>query len=94
MTQTYWQIGKRIVEQEQDGNSRAIYGKALIKNLSIELTKEFGSGYSVRNLENMRRFYIAFPKSETVSAKFKLSWSHYIFLTRLSNLDERNFYEK
>jgi predicted nuclease of restriction endonuclease-like (RecB) superfamily len=93
MTQAYWQIGKRIVEQEQDGNNRAIYGKALLKNLSIELTKEFGKGYSVDNLENMRRFYITFPKSETASRKFKLSWSHYIFLSRITNKDERDFYE-
>ena len=93
MTQTYWQIGKRIVEQEQDGNSRAIYGKALLKNLSIELTKEFGKGYSEDNLKNMRLFYKAFSKSETLSHKFKLSWSHYIFLSRISNKDERDFYE-
>ena len=93
MTQTYWQIGKRIVEQEQDGNSRAEYGKALLKNLSIELTKEFGKGYSEDNLKNMRLFYKAFSKSETLSHKFKLSWSHYIFLSRMTNKDERDFYE-
>lgn len=93
MTQTYWQIGKRIVEEEQGGESRAEYGKALIKNLSIELTRDFGKGFSVRNLEQMRKFYLAFSKSQTLSTKFKLSWSHYIFLTRISNIDERNFYE-
>ncbi|MEA1956523.1 MAG: PDDEXK nuclease domain-containing protein, partial [Campylobacterota bacterium] len=93
MTQTYWQIGKRIVEEEQGGETRAKYGKALLKNLSIELTKEFGKGFSQDNLEKMRKFYLSFPKSETVSRKFKLSWSHYIFLTRISNVDERSFYE-
>ncbi len=93
MTQTYWQIGKRIVEEEQEGEGRAKYGKALLKNLSVELTQEFGKGYSVDNLENMRKFYIAFSKSETVSRKFKLSWSHYIFLSRVSNQEERRFYE-
>ncbi len=93
MTQTYWEIGKRIVEEEQGGEHRATYGKALIKNLSIELKKEFGKGFSSRNIENMRRFYLAFSKSETASAKFTLSYSHYIFLTRITNLDERNFYE-
>lgn len=93
MTQTYWQIGKRIVEEEQEGEGRAKYGKALLKNLSVELTQEFGKGYSVDNLENMRKFYIAFSKSETASRKFKLSWSHYIFLSRVSNSNERDFYE-
>lgn len=93
MTQTYWQIGKKIVEVEQGGESRAEYGKKLIKNLSDELTKEFGKGFSEDNLKNMRRFYLAFSKSETVSSQFKLSWSHYVFLTRIANVDERNFYE-
>ncbi len=93
MTHTYWQIGKRIVEEEQGGEKRAKYGKELLKNLSIELTKEFGKGFSVDNLEKMRRFYLAFSKSETVSRKFNLSWSHYVFLTKISNENERNFYE-
>ncbi len=93
MTQTYFQIGKRIVEEEQGGETRAEYGKSLLKLLSVQLSNEFGKGFSVDNLENMRRFYLAFQKSETVSRKFKLSWSHYIFLTRIENIDERNFYE-
>lgn len=93
MTQTYFQIGKRIVEEEQGGVSRAEYGKSLLKLLSVQLINEFGKGFSVDNLENMRRFYIAFQKSETVSRKFELSWSHYIFLTRIENINERNFYE-
>ena len=93
MTQTYFQIGKRIVEEEQGGETRAEYGKSLLKLLSVQLNNEFGKGFSVDNLENMRRFYIAFQKSETVSRKFELSWSHYIFLTRIENINERNFYE-
>lgn len=93
MTRTYWQIGKRIVEEEQEGKTRAGYGKELLINLSKELSLEFGDGFSVRNLENMRKFYVCFQKTQTVSAKFKLSWSHYIFLTRITNEDERNFYE-
>lgn len=93
MTQTYFQIGKRIVEEEQNGELRAEYGKKLIKNLSLELNKEFGDGFSIDNLKNMRRFYLCFQKSETVSHQFKLSWSHYIFLTRIENINERNFYE-
>ncbi|MCT7579293.1 PDDEXK nuclease domain-containing protein [Aliarcobacter butzleri] len=93
MTQTYFQIGKRIVEEEQGGEIRAEYGKSLLKLLSVQLINEFGKGFSVDNLENMRRFYLAFQKSETVSRKFELSWSHYILLTRIENIDERNFYE-
>ena len=93
MTETYFQIGKRIVEEEQGGETRAEYGKSLLKLLSVQLINEFGKGFSVDNLENMRRFYLAFQKSETVSRKFELSWSHYIFLTRIENINERNFYE-
>ena len=93
MTQTYFEIGKRIVQEEQNGEKRAKYGKELLKNLSQELTKEFGKGFSVDNLENMRRFYLVYSKSETVSRKFQLSWSHYIFLSRISNELEREFYE-
>lgn len=93
MTQTYFEIGKKIVEEEQEGKARAEYGKALLESLSVELTKEFGRGYSVDNLENMRKFYLTFSKSETHSRKFTLSWSHYVFLARISNIDERDFYE-
>ncbi|MFB1032555.1 MAG: PDDEXK nuclease domain-containing protein [Aliarcobacter cryaerophilus] len=93
MTQTYFQIGKRIVEEEQGGETRAEYGSALLKNLSSELIKEFGKGYSEQNLKNMRQFYSIYQKRQTVSSEFKLSWSHYIFLTRIENINERNFYE-
>ena len=70
MTQTYCEIGKKIVQEEQGGATRAEYGQRLIENLSVELTSEFGSGFSVRNLMNMRRFYVSYEKSQTVSAKF------------------------
>ena len=97
MTQTYWQIGQHIVEVEQAGHDKAKYGQQLIKTLSDALNAEFGKGFSVDNLENMRRFYLAFPpthdKSETVSRKFSLSWSHYIFLSRIDQIAERHFYE-
>lgn len=93
MTQTYWEIGRRIVEEEQGGAIRAEYGKGLIKYLSLELTIEFGKGFSVDNLENMRKFYIAFSNSERASRNFTLSYSHYIFLSRMTNENERNFYE-
>jgi predicted nuclease of restriction endonuclease-like (RecB) superfamily len=93
MTQTYFEIGKKIVQEEQKGEKRAKYGKYILKNLSKELTKEFGRGYSIDNLENMRKFYLAYSKSETVSRKFQLSYSHYIFLSKIKNEQERNFYE-
>ncbi len=69
---TYFLIGKRIVEEEQNGNERAEYGKELLKNLSKNLIKEFGKGFSVRNLEQMRKFYITYSISQTVSVEFKL----------------------
>jgi len=74
MVEAYWNIGKTIVEQEQNGEDRAKYGKAIIKELSTRLTKDFGKGYSVTNLKLMRQFYIIFPKSHTLSDL--LSWSY------------------
>ena len=93
MTKTYFLIGKRIVEEEQNGNERATYGKNLIKNLSKKLTNEFGKGFSERNIEQMRKFYKTYSISQTVSDQFKLSWSHYLILMRMENIEERNFYE-
>lgn len=93
MTKTYFLIGKRIVEEEQDGNKRAEYGKKLMKTLSEKLTKEFGRGFSQRNLEQMRTFYLRYSISQTVSAEFKLSWSHYLILMRMEDIDTRKFYE-
>ena len=93
MTKTYFLIGKRIVEEEQNGNERAEYGEKLIKNLSKRLTEEFGKGFSVTNLKQMKSFYIAYRKGQTLSDQFKLSWSHYLILMRMENIEERNFYE-
>ena len=93
MTKTYFLIGKRIVEEEQNGNERAEYGEKLIKNLSKKLTEKFGKGFSKRNLWQMKQFYLAYSKVQTVSAQFKLSWSHYLILMRMENIEERNFYE-
>ncbi len=93
MTKTYFLIGKRIVEEEQNGNERAEYGKSLIKNLSLELTKEFGKGFSETNLKQMKTFYMAYRNSQTMSDLFNLSWSHYLILMRMDNIAERNFYE-
>jgi predicted nuclease of restriction endonuclease-like (RecB) superfamily len=121
---TYFEIGRLIIESEQGGKIRAEYAKQVLENLSAKLTAEFGKGFSIRNLEQMRKFYSLFchkiPQTvsaeslkrrtgkriripQTVSAEFKsgvsyadlfpLSWSHYVFLCRISNKDERSFYE-
>lgn len=74
MVLTYWQVGQLIVEDEQQGESRAAYGKQVLKSLAKTLTSEFGKGFDLTNLRNMRRFYLAFPIRETVS--LELSWSH------------------
>ncbi|MCI6151971.1 MAG: PDDEXK nuclease domain-containing protein [Fusobacterium perfoetens] len=93
MTTTYFLIGKRIVEEEQGGVERAEYGENLIIKLSERLTKEYGKGFSKRNLWQMKKFYLSYQKVQTVSAEFKLSYSHYLTLMRITNIEERNFYE-
>lgn len=102
MTATYWEIGRRIVEYEQVGRKRAAYGTALLRQLSVDLTTRFGRGFSERNLEQMRLFYLGWPISQTVSAKsgerrlgsrFPLPWSHYVRLLSVENLAARIFYE-
>lgn len=96
LTTTYWNVGRLIVEFEQGGKARAEYGKGVLKNLSQELEREFGKGFSVQNLERMRNFYTDYSKSSTVSGKspeFKLSWSHYVRLMELDDKDARTFYE-
>ncbi|MGP4930978.1 PDDEXK nuclease domain-containing protein [Pseudoalteromonas nigrifaciens] len=90
MVSAYWQIGRLIVEQEQQGATRAEYGKTQLALLSTQLTAQFGKGYSSRNLRNMRSFYLAFSKWQTVSAK--LSWSHYSTLIRIENENARLWY--
>lgn len=106
MVMTYFEIGRMIVEEEQQGKKRAVYAEETLKKLSIDLIKEFGKGFSERNLENMRRFYLLYSSkiSQTVFAKsktvlqipteiFLLSWSHYLLLMRIENEEERSFYE-
>ena len=132
---TNYHIGKMIVEDEQQGSERAKYAEKILGNLSKKLTKEFGKGYTKRNLELMRKFYITFSKTKSLISQsektkssiaqsevteflihqseiseqkresqtkplimqfgelFKLSWTHYIFLMKIENEDERNFYE-
>ena len=79
----YWNIGKVIFEEEQQGKERAEYGQYLIKYLSQQLQPEFGSGFSVRQLNLFRQFYRFFPIAQTVSAQ--LAWSHYTLLLRIEN---------
>ena len=129
MVFTYFEIGRIIVEEEQNGKERAEYGKKVLKGLSEQLTKEFGKGFSLRNLEQIRQFYLTYSKSDTLlrifniqktqslSAElelqktqsvtgelenskvqtlisfFKLSWTHYVFLMRIDDENERSFYE-
>ena len=92
LLQTYWEIGKRIVTNEQNYSERAEYGRALLKGLSKMLTKEFGRGFSVSNLQFMRRFYQEYEIQQTLSVK--LSWSHYCELLSISDKNKRSFYEK
>lgn len=72
LIQTYWEIGRIIVEEEQGNSDRAEYGKQLVTDLSKRLTKEYGKGFSKSNLFNMRNFYLSFPIFQTLSGK--LSW--------------------
>ena len=90
MVEAYWNIGKQIVEQEQNGEDRAKYGKYIIKELSTRLTKDFGKGYSVQNLWNMRQFYLTFPILSTLCRE--LSWSHYKLIMRVENIKAREYY--
>lgn len=92
ITETYWQIGKYIVETEQDGKIKAAYGKKLLTTLSHELTLRLGKGYSRPNLNNMRKFYLKYPNCQMVSDK--LSWSHICELIKLDDDLERSFYER
>ena len=89
---TYWNIGRIIVEYEQQSQLRAEYGKQTLKELSKELTREFGKGFSVSNIQFMRRFYQSYPIQQTASVK--LSWSHYCELLTISDESKRSFYEK
>jgi predicted nuclease of restriction endonuclease-like (RecB) superfamily len=90
LLETYWQIGKLIVEDEQLGKAKAQYGKATIKRLSQALTLEFGKGYDESNLRNIRSFYIAFPIRDAL--RHELSWTHYRLLSRLDSGEKRAYY--
>mgnify|MGYP005795259489 FL=1 len=92
MLTTYWNIGRIIVEYEQQNQLRAEYGKQTLRELSKELTREFGKGFSVSNIQFMRRFYQSYSIQQTVSVK--LSWSHYCELLSITDENKRSFYEK
>ncbi|QNF32256.1 DUF1016 domain-containing protein [Adhaeribacter swui] len=96
MVQTYWQIGKRIVEKEQQGQSRAGYGDYLITNLSRHLSNSFGKGFSEANLKNIRQFYITFPHFEQLDTHrvANLSWTNIRLIMRLPDAKERDYYLK
>ena len=83
MLNMYWEVGKQIVEDEQQGKAKAIYGKATLKNLSKALTLEFGSGFDESNLRNMRQFFLAFPIRDAL--RHELSWTHYRIISRVLN---------
>jgi predicted nuclease of restriction endonuclease-like (RecB) superfamily len=89
---TYWQIGRHIVEFEQGGAKRARYGSDLLPKLSKDLSILHGKGFSLSNIKRMRQFYIAYPKGATVS--HLLGWSHYVELLKLENHLERSFYQQ
>ena len=90
MVEAYWNIGKKIVEVEQNGETKAKYGSKLISELSKQLTVDFGSGFSARNIRNMRQLYNCFPIWQTVSAK--LSWSHYLLILKIENEKAKDYY--
>lgn len=92
LLKAYWNIGRIVCEYEQSTPERADYGKQTMKNLSKELTREFGKGFSVSNLQFMRRFYLTYSIQQTVSVK--LGWSHYCELLTITDSDKRSFYEK
>jgi DUF1016 N-terminal domain len=98
MVYSYYEIGRMIVEDEQQGKERAEYGKQVLEELSLKLTQNFGKGFSVVNLRQMRAFYLIYAIQQTASAelqtpRFQLSWSHYLKLMRIKIEQERNFYE-
>jgi predicted nuclease of restriction endonuclease-like (RecB) superfamily len=90
MVDAYWNIGKSIMEEEQNGKERAEYGTYLLKELSVRLTKEYGKVFSSRNLRYMRQFYRKYPKWNAVCSE--LTWTHYRLLLRVERVEARAFY--
>ena len=92
MVQTYWEIGRQIVEYEQHGNEKAEYGSDVLNRLSKDLTDRYGKGFSRGNVFYMRKLFITYPKVKTLSEL--LTWSHYVELLKIDDPLERSFYEK
>jgi predicted nuclease of restriction endonuclease-like (RecB) superfamily len=97
MVEAYWHVGRMIVEEEQQGRERAEYGAALIRNLSIRLTKDFGKGFTEGNLWNFRQFFLVFPTQGTENGKLdalrrELTWTHYRHLMRVESPAARAWY--
>ena len=90
MVQAYWQIGRIIVEHEQNGSMRADYGKNVLQDISEKLQQEFGNGFSVRNLQQMKKFYAMFPNTNALRSQ--LTWTHYRLLLRIDDETARNWY--
>ena len=90
MVEAYWNVGRKIIEEEQFGKKRAVYGEFLIQGLSDQLRDELGSGFDVTNLKRMRQFYVLFPKGAT--AWHLLSWSHFKAVLRVKKEDARIWY--
>ena len=90
MVEAYWNIGKKIVDEEQNGENRAEYGSYLIKDISKRLTEDFGKGFSQQSIRNMRQFYNCFPIRSTLWSE--LSWSHYKLIIRLKNQRAKEWY--
>lgn len=89
MVEAYWNIGKSIIE-EQGGYGKAEYGTGLLKELSKQMTQDFGKGFTVTNLKYMRQFYLTFPNGHAL--REELSWTHYRFLMKVENDNAREFY--
>ena len=92
IVETYWEVGRHIVDFEQTGKQRAEYGSALLKKLSHDLQLKHGKGFSVSNLQRMRQFFQEYPNYATAS--HKLTWSHIVELLKIDDKLERSFYEK
>jgi predicted nuclease of restriction endonuclease-like (RecB) superfamily len=93
MIMAYWRIGKKIVQEEQNGSSKANYGANLIKELAKRLTKDFGKGFTLANVKNFRQFYLIFPDFEiSYAVRSFLTWTHYRTIMRVENPDARKYY--
>ena len=88
----YWKLGERIVVEEQQGKTRANYGSYLLRNLSDELVSDYGSGFSVRTLEQSRQFYHTFPIANALRSQF--NWYQYRLLIQIDNAEKREYYEQ